>query len=85
MQIINASTPLALRRLFDQHPYHQRYRSFAAKPGSGSVIIKESFDNGATYDAVTTLTGAIVSYELVSFDKMLEIECTGNAVAVLGN
>lgn len=84
MQIINNTTPLTQRRIADKHPYSHRYRSFAARPGTGSVLIKESFDNGATYDTITTLTGSPTSYELVSFDKLIEIECTGNAVAVLG-
>lgn len=84
MKIINSTTPLAQRRFNDGDPYDQRYRSFAAKLGTGTVVIKESFDNGATYDIVETVA-ATRSGEIVTFDKLLEIECTGNAVVVIGN
>ncbi len=83
MQKIDSSTPQEQRRLADQYPYAYRYRSFSAKPGSGSVLVKESFDGGTTYDVIATLSSN-TSGELVTYDKLIEIECTGNAIALLG-
>jgi hypothetical protein len=83
MQIINSTTPLAHRRFNDGEPYANRYRSFAARVGTGTVTIRESFDGGTTYDTVEAVT-ATRSGEIVTFDKFIEIECTGNAIVLIG-
>lgn len=78
-KIITAATPLADRRLFDLDAFYLRGRNISAKPATGQVLIKVSHDDGATYDAVETLTGNPQAFTLSTYGLRMEIECTADA------
>jgi hypothetical protein len=84
-KIINASTPPEDRRFYDIGTVYDKTRSFAAKPNTGSVNLKTSFDGGTTYDTIYTFTEENVAGTISTYDMYVEVECTGNAVAVVSN
>lgn len=84
--IITATTIQSNRRFFDNDEYYNgRGRKLDMRLNGGTVILKTSIDDGATYQAVMTYSGAdpVIPEAFDSYNVRYEIECTGNAVCRL--
>lgn len=82
-KIITASTPGTERRFLDLSAEYINGTNVAFRPGTGECRIRQSFDGGETYDTVEIVSGQNIAGKLETYKRRIELECTGNAVAVL--